>query len=66
MLGQEAFQYLLVAVSSFAEHPSNGFVNEVVRMVEKLFREPKDVIEIVLLDEVKASNHTDAFTPKVP
>lgn len=64
MLAEEAFEERLIAFADFAEHPSGGFVNEVVPIVGEHFGDRQRVIEIVVADEVLRGDDGDAAFPE--
>ena len=51
--------------SSFAEHPSDGFVHEVVFVSEEGFGEAECVVELSGADEGECGDDGDASLPEV-
>ncbi len=65
MIFQERQEYLLVTVANFAQHPTDRFVHQVVRMIQHEFGELNRVGKIALLDVMESRDDRDTITPQV-
>lgn len=61
--GEKAIEGLSIALTNFSQHPTDRFVNEIVRVTHELLGDSQRVVELAGLDEVVGGDNRDPALP---
>lgn len=62
----KGFERRLVSLAHFSQHPSDGFVHQIVLVSEKLLRKCANLSKLARFDERERGHHRNALLPKIP
>ena len=65
MFSEKRFLHRAITLADFAEHPADGLVNQIVRVVDQDRGDPKGCGKLAALDPMKCREHRDATLPQM-